>query len=148
MTLQAQMMHHTSKLNEDSAQYGCNLEKCMLSTKDGNSHSNFVIMQLTVFIIDSYFCLLNYPLRGELQNKTIVFLEFHEDVLFFKSRSNPVPLPQKEELCGTELLSCRGRKGHRGFTFSLGRVLEGCGWTMAVVGGKWASRLIAWSVAG
>lgn len=58
MTLQAQMMLHSSKLNEDPAQYSCNFEKCMLYTKDGNSNSNFVLMQLTMFIIDFCFCLL------------------------------------------------------------------------------------------
>lgn len=64
MTLQAQMMLHSSKLNEDSAQYSCNLEKRTLYTKDVNSNSNFVLMQPTVFIIDSCFCPANYPIWG------------------------------------------------------------------------------------
>lgn len=79
------MMLHSSEPNEDSAQYSCNLQKCMLHTKDGNSNSNFVLMQLTVFIIDScffvVFFLVNFLFRRKPQSKIIVFFEFREDVL-------------------------------------------------------------------
>lgn len=45
----------------------------MLYTKDGNSNSNFVLMQLAVFIVDSSLCVLNYPIGCERQSKSIAF---------------------------------------------------------------------------
>lgn len=79
------------------------------------------------------------------------FLEFYEDVPFFESSSDPAPLLllHREGLCGAELVSCReeGRDVEVSL-FPLSWGLEGYGWTMSAVGGKRASRLIAWSVAG
>lgn len=59
MTLHRQTMLHSSELNEDSAQYSCNLGKCTLYSKDGNSNSNHLLMQLTMFTVDSCSCVLN-----------------------------------------------------------------------------------------
>lgn len=148
MTLQAQMMLHSSKLNEDPAWYSCNLEKCVLCTKNENSNSNFVLMQLTMFIIDSCFCLLNYPICGEPQTKIIIFRVPWGGSLLYEQVQSSAAAAQKRALWSWALLLQRGREGHGGFIFSLGWGLERYGWTMSVVGGKWASTLIAWSVAG
>lgn len=74
------------------------------------------------------------PFAGNLRPKSS-FLAFHEEVLFFKSKSDPVPLPHKEGLCGAELFSCR-EEGRVEMVSLLHRVLEGYGWTMSAVGGK------------
>lgn len=98
------------------------LEKCGLYI-NGKSNGNHLLMQQTVNIINSCFCMFKYRLQS---------LTFH--------------LKTHEKMSYS---CCESAEQYEGgyLTFSLCWHLEGYGWTTVGAGGRWACRLIAQSVA-